>query len=75
MNDLLLFINCLECNAIQSNIDTWNDLCFDRHENAMKVFEETVEHNSKMPEQDEEPEYPKEMMSKDRRIRVNILLF
>ena len=37
----------------------------------MKVFEETSDYNSKQPEKEDEPEYPKEMMSKDRRIRVS----
>ena len=40
----------------------------------MKVFEETADYNSKQPEKEEEPEYPKEMMSKDRRIRVRLVL-
>ena len=40
----------------------------------MKVFEETADYNSKQPEKEEEPEYPKEMMSKDRRIRVRLML-
>ena len=37
----------------------------------MKVFEETAEYNSKQPEKEAEPEYPEEMMSKDRRTRVS----
>ena len=40
----------------------------------MQVFEETAEYNSKQPAKEEEPEYPKEMMSKDRRIRVNYFI-
>ncbi len=31
------------------------------HDNAMKVFEDTTDYNSKQPEKDEEPEYPKEV--------------
>ncbi len=45
------------------------------HENAMKAFEETSEYNSKQPEKEEEPEYPEEMMSKDRRTRVGTLVY
>ncbi|XP_077977539.1 dynein axonemal heavy chain 12-like [Glandiceps talaboti] len=41
------------------------------NEKAMSSYEDTAEMNQRRPSKSPEPDYPKEMMSKDRRLRMN----
>ncbi|XP_077865268.1 dynein axonemal heavy chain 12 [Saccoglossus kowalevskii] len=43
------------------------------NEKASKSYEDTVDYNQRQPKKPPAPEYPKAMMSKDRRIRMNYM--